>query len=92
MKETILMCLNWLKEQVYNVIVCCRDITEENIPLIVPRTQHRNKYYGNLTPPSEEERIDILIEEQPTIINIIDNTREEKDIYYEASESHVESV
>lgn len=88
MRERILLYLNWLKEQVYKVIICCREITEENIPLIIPRTQRNTyKYYGNLTPPLEEERIDILIEEQPTIVNIIDNVREEKDIYYEASES-----
>lgn len=86
------MYLKWLKEQVYNVIACCREITEENIPLIIPRTTRKTKYYGNLTPPSEEERIDILVEEQPIIINIIDNVKEEKDIYYEASDVASESV
>ena len=74
-----MLCINWVKEQAYKLWTCCYEITEEHIPLYRSRggRSGSGRYYGNLTPPREEERIDILIEEQPTIINIIDNVRED---------------
>ena len=38
------------------------------------------RYHGSLTPPNEEDRVDILVEEQPTIISIIDNKHEDSSI------------
>lgn len=67
-------CINWIKETVYKYM----SIDEQSFPLV---NNNRNpRYYGDLNPP-ESDRIDILVEEQPTIIKIIDSS---SDIYYDA--------
>ena len=76
--EKVIVYLKWIGEQVYSCFGnCFKDFTEENIPLFYRPKSPR--YYGNLTPPNEEDRVDILVEEQPTIITIIDNVRDSKE-------------
>ena len=75
MEKTVVF-IKWLGEQACKCISECfsifKEFQEENIPLFT-RSRTMPKYHGSLTPPNEEDRIDILVEEQPTIISIIDN-------------------
>lgn len=76
--EKVIVYLKWIGDQAYKCFGGCfsdfKDFTEENIPLFYRPKAPR--YYGNLTPPNEVDRVDILVEEQPTIISIIDNVRD----------------
>ena len=98
--------LKSLGEQARNCInsclTCFNDFSEENVPLFTGK--ERVRYYGNLTPPNERDRIDILRDE-PAIIDIIDASippncfnlyRNESinnsDVYYDAQSSMVASV
>lgn len=81
--ENVMIHIKWVGEQVCNSLKNCfdtfREFQEENIPLFT-NSRTIPRYYGHLTPPNEVDRVNILVEEQPTIISIIDNKREDSPI------------